>query len=108
MTDAVDGLGQALATGSELFDLAVEDPTATGEVGQDAGPDLLGLLNHGPALGAGLGHQLLGFDLRRLELRGQLLLGPAAEVGGHGFGLGDPVGGVLLGPGLELGGLVLG
>ena len=98
VADIADRLGQSLASGAELLDLAVEHPAASGEVGQHPGPQLLGLLHHGPALGPGLGHQLPRPRAWTASSLGPcLLLGPAAEVGGDRLGLGGAVGGVLFG-----------
>ena len=82
----LDRLGQPLATGPQLLDLGVEHLPALGQIGQHPGPEALGLLDHRPALLAGLGEQLLGLGPGRLEPGGDLLVGPLAQLVGGGLG----------------------
>ncbi len=102
VTDVSDRLGQALAPGTELFDLTVQHPAATPQVGEHACPQLLRLLHHGAALGAGLGDQGLGLELRPFQLGGRLFVRSAPELGGSRLGLGRTVVRVLLAIALEL------
>ncbi len=97
-----DRLGQALAPGPELLDLGVEHLAATGQVGEHPGPELLGLLDHDPALGPGPLGQLLGVGPHLVEGGGHLLLGPLPQRRRRGLGLGRPLGQQRVGPGLGL------
>ena len=57
--DVLDRLRQPLAAGAQLFDLGVEHLAAFGQVGEHPGSETLRFVDHGPALLAGVGQQVV-------------------------------------------------
>jgi hypothetical protein len=58
-----DGLCQPLAPRPQLLDLAVQHPATAGQVRKHAGSQLLRLMHHGSALGAGPRQHVLRLEL---------------------------------------------